>query len=280
MKKTVIKNRIRRFSKTGSALEIIDWGYNDFDYIEPLKTPRVISNYLIHFVIKGSGTLECNGKTFKVKENEIFCLPPDALIAYYPNENDLWKYFWINFDGVEGREIFKSMGFSDNCPVKSAVTSEEALAMFRSLLSSRCSQKESYYKVKSILYSIAGDLCEDKRADTFIKGSDLAERVKEILRLNYKNPMFSVDVIADVMHVSHSYVCRLFKEQTGQTLIKYLVNYRLEKAAELLADGEYLVKDLSNMVGFNDELHFMKEFKKKYGVTVKQYAAKTAKKSS
>ena len=49
------------------------------------------------------------------------------------------------------------------------------------------------------------------------------------------------------------------------------MDLRLLKSVELLSGGEYLVKDLARIVGFNDELHFMKEFKKKFGVTVKQY---------
>ena len=40
----------------------------------------------------------------------------------------------------------------------------------------------------------------------------------------------------------------------------------------MLNEKDYLVKDLARQVGFNDELHFMKEFKKQYGVTVKNYA--------
>ena len=168
------------------------------------------------------------------------------------------------------------MGFTQTCPVKKASMSEEVLAMFDNLLSLSVSQKEAYFKVKSALYALASNLCKNKHVDEFIKSSDLVERVKEILALNYKNSSFSIEVICDIMHISHSYVCRLFKKETGQTVVKALMDLRLEKSAELLRSGEYLIKDLSSMVGFNDELHFMKEFKKKFGVTVKQYRKRYA----
>ncbi len=271
MKKISIKSKTRHFSRTGNSLEIIDWGYNDFKYIEPLKTPRYINNYLLHYVVKGSGTLNYGDKTYAISEKDVFCLVPDVLLSYYPDEGNPWRYFWINFEGVEGEELVKAMGFSKDCPIKKATMSEEVLAIFENILSSSISQKEAYYKVKSALFALVSTFCENKHADEFIKSSDLVQRVKEILTLNYKNASFSIEVLCDIMHVSHSYICRLFKQQTGQTVVKALIDLRLLKSVELLSGGEYLVKDLASLVGFNDELHFMKEFKKKFGVTVKQY---------
>ena len=155
--------------------------------------------------------------------------------------------------------------------IKSSALCETVYATFESILNGGYSQKECYFKIKSALYDAASLLCNDKTAETFIKGSDLVKRVKDVLQLNYKNSNFSIEALSDIMHVSHSYVCRLFKESTGQTVVKYLMNLRLEKAAELIKTGNYLIKDLAYAVGFNDELHFMKEFKKKFGVTVKTF---------
>lgn len=271
MGKTVVKRKHRHFPQTGGELDILDWGYNDFKYIEPIKTPRYINHYSLHFVAKGSGVLEYGGKTYKISEKEIFCLKPDILLAYYPDSTEPWRYFWINFNGEEGKALFSAMGFSTEFPVKKAVNCEHVLATLESMLTKNSSQKETYYKIKSVLYALVSNLCEEKTTESFIKSSDVIDRIKEILRLNYDNTGFSVEVLSDIMHVSHSYICRLFKEQTGQTVIKYLMEYRLDKAAELISSGDYLIKDLASSVGFNDELHFMKEFKKKYGVTVKQY---------
>ena len=272
MKNKVIKGKHRRFSMEAGNLEIIDWGYNDFKYIEALTTPRYLNNYSLHFVVKGKGTLNVGENTFKIDGKSIFALTPNALISYYPEKEEPWRYFWINFKGKEGADLISSMGFTSNAPVKKAGMCETVYASLENLLTSSISQKEFYYKIKSVLYDAVSCLCEDKNAETFIKSSDIATRVKDILLINYKNSSFSVDVLADILHVSHSYVCRLFKQETGLTIVKYLVNLRLEKSAELLKEKDYLVKDLAYLVGFNDELHFMKEFKKKFGVTVKNFS--------
>ena len=59
--------------------------------------------------------------------------------------------------------------------------------------------------------------------------------------------------------------------KTGISPVKYLVKLRLQTAGDLLKNKDYSVKALASEVGFNDELHFMKEFKKEFGVTVKNY---------
>ena len=277
MKKKVIKSKSRRFSFGGKSLEIIDWGYNDFKYIEPITTPRYLNHYSLHFVVKGCGTFNYGKNTHQISEKSVFCLKPNVLISYYPNKNDPWRYFWINFRGEESEDILSSMGFTGSTSVKSSAQCETVYATFESILNGGYSQKECYFKIKSALYDAASLLCNDKTAETFIKGSDLVKRVKDVLQLNYKNSNFSIEALSDIMHVSHSYVCRLFKEATGQTVVKYLMNLRLEKAAELIKTGNYLVKDLAYSVGFNDELHFMKEFKKKFGVTVKTFKGEALK---
>ena len=274
MKKKVIKRKSHHFTTKNGSLYIIDWGYNDFKYVEGVKSKRYVDHYSLHFVVSGKGTLMYGDKVLSVGEKEVFCLMPEVEFGYYPDGSDPWRYFWINFAGDECADLISSMDFSKTNPVKKATLCETVFASMENLLLSKYSQKEFYYKVKSILYDAVSVLCSDKSSDAFIKTSNVVTRVKNILLLNYKNPDFSVDVLSEIMHVSHSYVCRLFKQSTGQTVVKYLVNLRLEKASELLKTGNYLVKDLAYSVGFNDELHFMKEFKRKFGVTVKQYYQK------
>lgn len=271
MKKKVIKSKFKRFPFGNKSLEIIDWGYNDFKYIEPLTTPRYLNFYSLHFVIKGSGTLNIGEYSYSIGEKSVFFLKPSELISYYPQKDEPWRYFWIDFRGEESEDILSSMGFTKKEAVKSASLCESVYLAFENLLNGTYSQKECYFKLKSILYDAVSILCNDSTTILSTKNSNLACKVKELLQLNYSNSNFSIEVLSDIMHVSHSYICRLFKEATGQTVIKHLTNLRLEKASELIKTNDYLIKDLSSMVGFNDELHFMKEFKKKFGITVKQY---------
>ncbi len=78
----------------------------------------------------------------------------------------------------------------------------------------------------------------------------------------------SLDQIAVNTYLSSVYVSKIFKAETGDTPIRYLINIRLEKAKELLENGwEGSIQEVALEVGYDDAYHFSKLFKKRYGVS-------------
>lgn len=84
---------------------------------------------------------------------------------------------------------------------------------------------------------------------------------------NYAHKI-SLDQIAHNMYLSPVYISKIFKEETGEPPINYLIKVRLEKAKEILANGEGdSIKSVANRVGYDDVYHFSKLFKKYYGAS-------------
>lgn len=83
--------------------------------------------------------------------------------------------------------------------------------------------------------------------------------------------------IAAALYVTPQYLCRLFKKHTGQNLLEYLTEYRMEKAKQHLMDPRCNVSEVAALVGFNDPHYFSSTFKKFYGITPLEYrnSAKT-----
>lgn len=101
--------------------------------------------------------------------------------------------------------------------------------------------------------------------------------VKRII--NYMSENFekkiSLDQIAHNMYLSPVYVSKIFKEETGESPINYLIKIRLEKAKAILERGEGgSIKSIANEVGYEDVYHFSKLFKKYYGVSPLNYKKK------
>ena len=71
--------------------------------------------------------------------------------------------------------------------------------------------------------------------------------------------------------MNSSYLSRLFKARTGQTFSKYLISYRMKKAAELLLNESFRIGDVAQYVGYNDTSYFIQTFKKYYDMTPEQY---------
>lgn len=100
-------------------------------------------------------------------------------------------------------------------------------------------------------------------------GATVAEVVTYIQR-NYWQPL-SVEGIAAVFHVSPSHLSRLFRRETGYSIISFLRRVRLDKAKELLAGSDLSAGTIAERVGFSDQSYFSRVFKTYEGVSPAQY---------
>lgn len=95
--------------------------------------------------------------------------------------------------------------------------------------------------------------------------------IKEFIGNHYGNETLSVKDISESVYLSSSYVCTLFKNETGKTLNQYLTEYRVEKAKNLLKDSRHKITDISSKVGYSDGNYFGKTFKKLVGLSPSEY---------
>ena len=87
--------------------------------------------------------------------------------------------------------------------------------------------------------------------------------VKEYLRHNYYRDL-SLKSVSEYIHVSESSLSRLFST-TGETFISYLTKIRIEKAKELLKNDTLTIQEVSEAVGYVNQEHFSRIFKKYTG---------------
>ena len=72
--------------------------------------------------------------------------------------------------------------------------------------------------------------------------------------------------VAAAAGLERSYFSRLFKKETGIACVKWLNNFRMEKAAKLLKSGRLNVAETARSSGFSDQFYFSRAFKKHFGV--------------
>jgi AraC family transcriptional regulator, L-rhamnose operon transcriptional activator RhaR len=99
--------------------------------------------------------------------------------------------------------------------------------------------------------------------------------VMQYLRQNYYTDI-KVSDVARLYFVSTKYLCRLFKKHTGQTVVEYIQDLRIEMAAKLLASTDYPVRTIALNVGYNDATFFYCLFKEKMGTTPGEYRERIA----
>ena len=86
--------------------------------------------------------------------------------------------------------------------------------------------------------------------------------VKEYVEKNYKSPLLNISTIGDHFNMSPYYLSKLFKEETGITLIDYLNGCRIKHAKELMENSDLSSKAIAENVGFNHVRTFYRLLKK------------------
>ena len=106
----------------------------------------------------------------------------------------------------------------------------------------------------------------DKRMSTIIK----------YINQNFSE-IYSIEDIADRLHISKYYLCRLFKEATGITLIDYLNTIKVKNACKFLETTDKDILEISQLCGFNSSAYFSNVFKKIMSVSPSKYRQKNSK---
>lgn len=100
------------------------------------------------------------------------------------------------------------------------------------------------------------------------------EKLNGIISDNLSNGEFNVDMLAEQMSVSRSFLQRKMKAILGMTPNDYVKLVRLKAASQLLSSGQYRVNEVCWMSGFNNVSYFTKCFYKQFGVLPKDWSAK------
>lgn len=78
-------------------------------------------------------------------------------------------------------------------------------------------------------------------------------------------------VVSNHISMNYSLFSYTFKQHTGTNFVNYLKDIRMREAKKLLAESEMKIIEISQMVGYDNEKHFMKLFKNTYGVSPTEY---------
>ncbi len=102
------------------------------------------------------------------------------------------------------------------------------------------------------------------------KQKELVQLAKDYILNHYERDIGLKDICGYVF-LSPSYFARVFKQETGHSPISFLINTRINRAKELLAESEDKASDIALSVGFSNQQRFNETFKKITGMTPLEY---------
>lgn len=230
--------------------------------------PYVRDFYLIHYIVSGKGKFECKGKIYELKEGDLFLIKPGLQTKYYADKDEPYEYYWIGFQGLKCDELVDSMGFDDENYVVHYGKSERLITLFEnSYYYTKEISIKQYLNVYKNMYEILFLL---SNKDTFYKkkyqGEDVMKNAISFIEEHYMEKI-GVENIAKAISLSRSQTYRLFMENLGIPPSKYLLNYRLDKAINLVLQTKLSIKEIAFSCGFSNVSHFISLYRKKGAFT-------------
>lgn len=97
------------------------------------------------------------------------------------------------------------------------------------------------------------------------------KKVMSLIENNISNPELSVEMLGSALGMSATHLYRKLKENTGYSTREIIMNYRMQKAAHMIANNEGNVSEIMYAVGFSSLSGFSRSFKAKFGVAPSAY---------
>jgi AraC-like DNA-binding protein len=117
---------------------------------------------------------------------------------------------------------------------------------------------------------LAAQVCSRRAQADVGSEAETVRRIEEFIDGRADDPMMSMSMLSDALHLSPSYIYRVLKENTGRTFLQMLTDTRLSRACALLRKN-VKVKEVARRVGYSSARYFIRIFKKHMGLTPDRY---------
>ncbi len=136
---------------------------------------------------------------------------------------------------------------------------------FFSYLSNSVAKAQRKQKLPSLAPATAPLIPNKKASPASFRDEEFIQRLHQILETHFHKEELTIPAIAKCFPMHEAHLRRRMRETLGKSPQAYLIEFRLEKAKEKLAQPQLSIKSICFDCGFKTEGHFSHAFKRKYG---------------
>ncbi|WP_237087973.1 AraC family transcriptional regulator [Paenibacillus bovis] len=224
----------------------------------------------MHYIHGGTGILRMGENQYTLRAGQGFLIPPDTIVQYEADPDDPWVYSWIGFRGLQALSLMERAQLTVSAPVY-RMHHESIFSSFYELLLETANQPAGDIQAQGILYQLMYTLIARlpvKPAATNhsrSKESHIRQAI-EYIENSYSQKISVMD-ISQAAGLDRTYLSSLFKARFGMSLQAFMLEYRMNRAVELLYHTDLSVSEVSRSVGYEDPFLFSKMFKKIKGAS-------------
>lgn len=248
------------------------------DWKSKNKITRKIKHHELFLVAGGKGYITVENKKYAVKRGMLFYFKPDMLHSIESDLSDALQFLSVHFS-------FVHVDLYDN---KWSLTTETKPLKFNSM-----QQLKDYYSIfntfrklvetwnvklpsyeflsRIILQQLIFEIHDNLKRHTTNYATTI--KLEKIIKYMHENISSTVTLteLAHLVSLSPTYLSRSFKDNTGYSVIEFFNKIKIDKAKEILIEGDKKIKEVSEELGFKDEFYFSRLFKKIEGISPKEF---------
>ena len=243
-----------------------------------------------HFCISGSITFNYNKGAYNLKLDEgkfLTLYNPEKPLTIDASAAKNSKVISVLIPIVEFHKLFSSSSsdipFFENKSLNQKHYSENLISNSILIVLNQIIKNDMDNSTRSLLYKakiyelfslifkktkeIDLDQCPFLNNDENLKK---IAKAKDVILKDIKNPPSLIE-LSKTIDLSLKNLKKGFKEIYGKPVYKYLFDFKMERAKQLLSNGSLNVNEVSYDLGYSSSSHFIAAFKKKYGITPRTY---------
>lgn len=244
----------------------------------PRKITRTIQHHELAFFTGGKGSIIIENKRYSIKEGMLFYICPEVQHSIEIDTTEPicirsvhFSYTHVNFNDSKWAisDEVKMLPLHSVQELKDYYHIDD---IFKKLVDSWNSKLPGYeFMTKTLLQQLLIAIFQNTRKQNQNYSTSLKmEKIIKYMHQNLNNRV-TLTELSEMVQLSSPYLSRTFKETTGYSVIEFFNKMKIDKAKELIIEGNKGVKEVAQALGFTDEFYFSRIFKKIEGVSPSEY---------
>ncbi|UKJ09321.1 AraC family transcriptional regulator [Solitalea lacus] len=258
-----------------NALYITHIGYFPNANFHYRKREQGCEDYILIYCLDGRGHYETPKGSFTLEYNQFILLPPDQFHSYWADLENPWTICWVHLNGSMLNEMNGNFKLEQFESPTALPYNNQILELWNEMYSSL----SEGYTEENLVYA---NLCLYRFVSFFLfpsrvsklqvehKREDQLEKSISFMKANIHKRL-TVDELAKEFNYSPSHYATLFKQKEGLSPIDYFIRIKIRYACQLLSNGNLIVKEVAEKIGYDDPYYFSRIFKKVTGKSPQEY---------
>lgn len=252
---------MKNYFSTSSRYNVTEANINF--YATPFVHPaRKMRDHDFIYMLSGKWKIGQNDEIFDMHEDSLLILSANnPHFGVTPcDANTKTMYFHVSVPDCDGEDCICTESLIDASYNKNLKTTFQNLVNAK--LSGNHKKADIYFKLL---------LCELEENNLYTDDAGIAAKIKNIIHAHPEN-FFSNQELSNMLNVSVKTAENKFKGAFSTTIHQYMLTYKIDEAVSYFKNYPHMtIKEIAYNLGFYDEYHFSKQFKKVMGISPTEY---------